>query len=187
MLRAGRGGVSVDAQIIELLHEIRRTPAALAALAAPAPAPAPALDAPAAPALASFKPAGVPPVVSYGGKAMFAGAGALAAMAAPMAQAAPVVTAPNPAHTLAPTAPESAQKRKARKVQGVQLDTGTSGLGAARYNRIKAAVMAGKLKPSTRALQTAEGGSGDVVRAYLQQLEKDGVTVRKGRGYVLAK
>jgi hypothetical protein len=212
LLRAGRGGtMSTDQQILELLHEIRGTPGLLGAPVAPAQTVAPA----AAPALASFKPvgtvapAGVPTGLSYGSKMTLAGAGALAAMAAPMAQAAPVVTAPNPAHTLAPTAPnpahslastapesahtvaptapELAQKRKARKVQGVQLDTGTTGLGAARYNRIKAAVMAGKLTPSTRAIQGAEGGSGDVVRAYLQQLEKDGVTVRKGRGYVLAK
>jgi len=38
-----------------------------------------------------------------------------------------------------------------------------------------------------RAVQKLEGGSQDVVTAYLKQLESDGVIVRKGRGYAVVK
>jgi hypothetical protein len=101
--------------------------------------------------------------------------------------------APKQAHTGAPEQAQSATQPAAKKrvrtatarAQGTKLDTGTTGHAATRYNRIKAAVKAGKLKPSTRALQAAEGGGGAVVAAYLQQLETDGVIVRTGRGYEL--
>ena len=69
---------------------------------------------------------------------------------------------------------------------GDKLDSAVSGKGATRYNRVKTAVRAGKLKPSMRAIQLAEGGGGIVVRRYLQQLEAEGVIVRAGRGYALA-
>lgn len=183
---ASAGAQPVNVQILELLHRVHGAPVAPATSAEIA-----------APALSSFKSV-VPSAKSangpsYSSKMTFAGAGAgaLAAMAAPaMAHTAPAVpiSAPEPAHTDAPSAPVPAQsvskKRSAVQV-GAKLDTGTTGNAATRYNRIKLAVQSGKLKPSTRAVQAAEGGGGDVVKAYLQQLEKDGVTVRAGRGYAL--
>ena len=69
---------------------------------------------------------------------------------------------------------------------GDKLDSAVSGKGATRYNRIKTAIRAGKLKPSMRAIQAAEGGGGIVVRRYLQQLETEGVIIKAGRGYALA-
>lgn len=174
---ASAGAQPVNVQILELLHRVHGAPVVPATSAEIA-----------APALPSAKSANGP---SYSSKMTFAGAGALAAMAAPaMAHTAPAVpiSAPEPAHTDAPSAPVPAQsvskKRSAVQV-GAKLDTGTTGNAATRYNRIKLAVQSGKLKPSTRAVQAAEGGGGDVVKAYLQQLEKDGVTVRAGRGYAL--
>lgn len=124
------------------------------------------------------------------------GIGAAAATSASAAPASPVAptsaptSAPEPAQSAAPGASVPAQSpTRARPAQqvGSKLDTGTTGNAATRYNRIKSAVQSGALKPSTRALQAAEGGGGDVVRAYLQQLETEGVTVRAGRGWVLAK
>jgi len=70
---------------------------------------------------------------------------------------------------------------------GSKIDTGTSGNAAMRYGRVKAAVAAGRLRPSVRAIQASEGGGGIVARRYLQQLESDGVIVRKGRGYAVVK
>lgn len=114
LLRAARGGtLSVDQQILQLLHELRGTPGALAAPVAPA-----QIAAPVAPAPVSFKPAGTvapagaPVGVSYSSKAMLAGAGALAAVAAPMAvhaaphaPAVPAAGAAKLPHLNAPAAP----------------------------------------------------------------------------------
>ena len=90
------------------------------------------------------------------------------------------------------SAPPSSNKApaKAKKVRstsavadGQKRDTGTQGKAAGRYERIKSAVAAGKVKPSIRALQAEEGGGSLVARRYLHQLEADGVTVRSGKGW----
>ena len=85
---------------------------------------------------------------------------------------------------------QSAKKARARRstaiTEGTKIDAGTSGNAAARYNRVKAAVKAGQLKPSIRAIQKAEGGGPIVVQRYLRQLEADGVTVRAGQGWKAA-
>lgn len=207
LLRAARGGAqSVDAQLLALLHELRGTPVHMA-MQAQAVAPAGQV-----PALVSFKPVGTvapssaPVGVSYSSKAMMAGAGLLAATAAPVAHSAPAVpaqpahptpagateaaaTVPTQAHPGVPTQAQpdtlkSLKKRAATAVpDGSKIDTGTTGNAAMRYGRVKAAVKAGKLKPTVRAIQAKEGGGGLVVRRYLQQLEADGVITRKGRGY----
>jgi hypothetical protein len=273
LLRASRGGaLSVDAQLLALLHELRGTPGQLAELcnsaisAAPSPVQAPAL---AAPAPASFKPAGaVAPKdastgLAYSSKAALAGAGALAALSAPMVQAAPQVQpqAKAPAVPLASPAngalgasetvqsgasvsvqshalesapagasetvqsaasvsvhpgasvsvqshalelapagaaetvqtgasvsvQSEAKKPRVKRAVSAKLDTGTDGKAGARFKRIKAAVKAGKIRPSIRGIQAVEGGSQDVVLDYLRQLETEGVIVRNGRGFAVVK
>ena len=97
--------------------------------------------------------------------------------------------APEQAHPASPSAGKTDAPKRAWTATAVpdgdKLDSAVSGKGATRYNRVKAAVKAGKLKPSMRALQIAEGGGGIVVRRYLQQLETEGIIVRSGRGYAL--
>jgi hypothetical protein len=87
-------------------------------------------------------------------------------------------------------APAQGQPKQRKKTvvpaDGSKLDTGTTGKASTRYHRIKVAVKAGKLKPSMRAIQAAEGGGDVVITRYLQALEKEGVTVRKGRGWTTA-
>jgi hypothetical protein len=39
------------------------------------------------------------------------------------------------------------------------------------------------LAPRVRVLQAAEGGGTITVRAYLQEMEREGFIVRDGRGY----
>ena len=117
LLRAARGGVlSIDQQILQLLHELRGTPGTLAAPAqavalatpaapiqpAPPPSQAPALASPSFKPAGTVAPAGVPVGVSYRSKAALAGAGVLGAMgAAPMAHSAPAV----PMQAKAPAVP----------------------------------------------------------------------------------
>ena len=95
------------------------------------------------------------------------------------------------AHPASPSAGKTDAPKRAWTATAVpdgdKLDSAVSGKGATRYNRVKAAVKAGKLKPSMRALQIAEGGGGIVVRRYLQQLETEGIIVRAGRGFALVK
>ena len=76
--------------------------------------------------------------------------------------------------------------RAKRAILKAKLDTGTDGKAGARFKRIKAGVVAGKIRPSIRGIQAVEGGSQDVVLDYLRQLETEGVIVRAGRGYALA-
>jgi hypothetical protein len=55
-----------------------------------------------------------------------------------------------------------------------------------RYQRLRAGVLAGQIKPSVRALREAGGGGTDTVRRYLQQLAAEGVITKEGQGYSLA-
>lgn len=77
--------------------------------------------------------------------------------------------------------------RVTRVEDGQKLDTGTEGKAAARYQRVRAAVASGQVKPSVRAIQSAEGGGTVVVRRYLQTLVDEGLIERKpnGQGYAL--
>jgi hypothetical protein len=80
-----------------------------------------------------------------------------------------------------------AKIKKARTITAVtdgdKKDTGTRGKASARYERVKAAVLAGHLKPSVRSVQAEEGGGTLVARRYLQQLAADGVIERSGQGW----
>ena len=93
-----------------------------------------------------------------------------------------------PKHT-----PAAKTKRKTIKTRAAaassKIDTGTTGKAAGRYNRIKAAVAAGTLKPSVRAIQEVEGGSNEIVMGYQSALVRDGVIKLNGtgRGYELVK
>ena len=162
-------------------------------------------SAPAAAATPSFKQSSA--AQRYKGAMLAAGVplAAMGAMGAAIAHPAPVapaafstgVIAPttlDQARFLAPAAPDQAQKvsetatKRVRSAvaDGSKLDAGTSGNSATRYNRIKAAVVAGTLKPSIRAIQEEEGGGTLVVRRYLHKLEEEGVIVQKGQGWVRA-
>ncbi len=77
------------------------------------------------------------------------------------------------------------KKPRAKRAVSAKLDTGIEGKAGARFKRIRAGVLAGKIRPSVRGIQAVEGGSQEVVADYLQQLEADGVIVRKGRGYAV--
>ena len=58
--------------------------------------------------------------------------------------------------------------------------------GDDRYQRLRAGVLAGQIKPSVRALREAGGGGTDTVRRYLQQLAAEGVITKEGQGYTLS-
>lgn len=77
--------------------------------------------------------------------------------------------------------------RVTRVEDGQKIDTGTEGKAAARYQRVRAAVASGQVKPSVRAIQAAEGGGTVVVRRYLQTMADEGLLERKpsGQGYAL--
>lgn len=78
----------------------------------------------------------------------------------------------------------SPRKRAAIEV-GSKRDSGVGDLDGHRYRRIAASVRAGRLKPSIRAIQAAEGGGTATVRGYMQQMERDGVIERNSKGYAL--
>ena len=58
--------------------------------------------------------------------------------------------------------------------------------GDDRYQRIRAGVLAGSIRPSVRAIRDAGGGGTETVRRYLQQLAAEGAIVKEGQGYALA-
>lgn len=68
-----------------------------------------------------------------------------------------------------------------------QLRAGTSAATVdARYERVKAAVLEGSLKPSVRSVQSAFGGSTLSARRYLHQLAVEKVLEPSGRGWARA-
>lgn len=158
LLRSARGGApSVDQQILELLHELRGTPAA----------PVPAFDAPAdalpAPALA---PADAP-------------ADALTVrrrseLGRLLVRKTPKPSASEQTHPV--TRKASVRQRKSTAVAaGAKCDTGTGPNDGARYRRVKAAVQARTLAPGLRAIQQAEGGGAPTVRGYLTAMCGEGI------------
>lgn len=99
-----------------------------------------------------------------------------------------VITQTQPAEVKTITEkPVKAKKSRTAKpvTDGKKMDSGTEGKTAARYKRIKAAVIAGTLKPSTRSLNAAEGAGNVVSCRYLAKLAEEGVIERKGRVWVL--
>lgn len=55
-----------------------------------------------------------------------------------------------------------------------------------RYQRLRAGVLAGEIKPNVRALRDAGGAGTETVRRYIRQLADEGVIVPAGKGYALA-
>jgi len=109
----------------------------------------------------------------------------LGAMAAPMATYAPPLPTPPsisvPAVLQAPATVLAQAQPQAQ--QAVPTEESTA---AERYARVKAAVLAGRIKPSVRSVQ-AEAASGTLLaRRYLQLLAAEGVLVRAGQGWALA-
>lgn len=78
-------------------------------------------------------------------------------------------------------------RRSTAATSGGRRDTGTDAADGSRFQRIRAAIKAGTLRPGLNAIQKAEGGSAPVVRRYLAELEREGLIRRHGRGYVLSK
>jgi hypothetical protein len=87
----------------------------------------------------------------------------------------------------AATAPSKAKKaaRRSLTVPGVKVDTGVGERDGARYQRVREGVLTGRIKPSQRGIQAAEGGGIKTVRGYLAELEREGVTHRHGQGWKL--
>lgn len=99
-----------------------------------------------------------------------------------------VITQTQPEQVKTDTAkPTKAKKTSAAKpvTDGKKMDSGTEGKTAARYRRVKAAVIAGTLKPSTRSINAAEDAGNVVSRRYLARLAEEGVIERDGRVWVL--
>lgn len=118
--------------------------------------------------------------------------GAARATVAAQSQPAPVptVAAESPAHEATVTTASRSKRQPAPRKRvtvevGSKRDSGVGDLDGHRYRRIVASVRAGQLTPSVRAIQRSEGGGTVTVRGYLQQMERDGVIERQGRGYAL--
>lgn len=163
------------------LLRVRRGLSIAAAPAAFAAAPIPAA------AVASKAPA----VKSIGGRyaAPLAASLVAPAIAAPVpAIIAPAATAPSAATTLQPAAAaaNNPAKRKAVQRSAAVRDTGTSADDGARFERVRAAILAGKVKPSLRAIWKSERASQRVAARYLAAMESAGDLKRHGQGYVLA-
>lgn len=160
-----------------------------AAFAAPAPAsPAPQSLAAAAPSTSTIRysvPLATVPAMPDRAHADTADR-ARASTPAPAERADAGTVQPTPASAKASRSQRRAP-RATRVEDGQKLDTGTEGKAAARYRRVRAAVASGQVKPSVRAIQSAEGGGTVVVRRYLQTMADEGLIERKpsGQGYVL--
>jgi hypothetical protein len=79
-------------------------------------------------------------------------------------------------------------RKTASKPTGKQMDTGTTGKSATRYNRIKAGVLSGYIRPSINAIVNLEGEfvGQSVAREYVEAMEKEGVLVKEGRFWKVA-
>lgn len=135
-------------------------------------------------------PKGIPPAVPSWGRyalpasALAAGAGLLmpytaqAGAVLARAQAAATDAAPAHADALVTAAPPAPPDHAAASIDAPADDD-------ARLLRVKVGIEAGRIKPSIRAIYTAEGASQEVARRYLVELEQAGVIERAGRGYAL--
>jgi len=162
---------------------------------------------PAVPVPATFKRTETvsPKEIYYPSKAFIAAGLPFAAMAAPMVHAAPHVpvapsaTVPTQGHLSnvpvsvhqvhedsTATKTVRVRVRKSTAIaDGKKQDTGTEGKSAGRYERVKAGVLAGQIKPSVRGIQAVEGGGKEVVSRYIKKLAQDNVIEREGRGWRL--
>lgn len=216
LLRAAHGGtLSVDSELLALLTELRDRPSALAAPVAPvqvsyrpagavAPTAAPvglsygmfgagalgAMAAPVAhssPAVPMEAKAPTTPLVSPAGSASeTVQTGASVSVQSRNAKSVQSGASDMATTTASVSVQSDAKKSRVKRAVSAKLDTGTDGKAGARFKRVKAGVVAGKIRPSIRGIQSVEGGSQDVVLDYLRQLETEDVIVRHGRGWTLA-
>jgi len=173
--------------------------------AAPAPTPAPAYSTPVAQRWAAGVTLAAIPAAAFAAPSVTVTAPVTADTETPRAATVPTATTPTameqavtpeaatpPAVTTAtvmqedtatnPTVVELAATPKPARERTVTASAATTRV---RYERIRAGIVTGTIKPSVRAVQSAEGGGTAEVRACLQQLERDGVLVRSGQGWAL--
>ena len=125
-------------------------------------------------------PGGTPAAVPTNNSALRWLAAGIPLAAAPAAFAAPSVTVTAPAPAEMPAAGSAEPLKRATDDEQ-------------RYQRILAAVRAGEITPSVRAIQSAEresspdgrGCATTTAMRYLRRMERDGVIDSAGRGYVL--
>ena len=196
LLRAGRAAsVASVADPLVLPAEPRRASYAHGTEAAPAGVPA-ALPSAARRWLAAGVPLAAIPAAAFAAPGVTVTVPAVAATPAsatvtPEQHPAPAPTVTAPPHTAATATTEKQSRRTASRCKraaveiGSKRDSGVGDLDGHRYRRIVASVRAGRLKPSIRAIQTAEGGGTATVRGYMQQMERDGVIERTSKGYAL--
>lgn len=127
----------------------------------------------------------------------FAVPAAIAATGAAQAVEAPKPPTPAPAdatpaqgETVAESLQQVKQNRYTKatpKKAGKQMDTGTKGKAAGRYERLKKMVVARQIKPSINALYALDGEhvSKPTAREYLEAMERDGIVKKHGKGWVL--
>lgn len=111
-----------------------------------------------------------------GGLAGLAGMAHALPTIAPAPQEHSQMTTPDHSHLTTPSKPKKARAKAA----GEQMDTGTTGIAATRYNRIKQGVINRKTRPSINALVNLTGEQiGDKrAREYLDAMVRDGVLVK---------
>ena len=82
--------------------------------------------------------------------------------------------------------PNKKQKpARERAPQGLQKDTGTLGKAGNRYSELKKSVLAGRTRPSVRAIRTFCGCNQTVANRYIDSLASEGVIERSGQGWKL--
>lgn len=150
------------------------------------------VDAPQPPAAGGNK---APLLLSCGGRyanaviAPFAVSLAAPAVTAPVpAISMPAATAPTAAVTLhmpiKATASDAAPKQKVKRT--AMQDSGVGEEDGARFVRVRAAILAGEIKPSQRDIWKAVRASQRVAARYLAEMEAAGELKRQGRRHVLA-
>lgn len=77
-------------------------------------------------------------------------------------------------------AASDAMKRSAQQDSGIGEDDGT------RYQRVRADILAGILRPSLRPIYEVHGATQEVAKRYLAAMEAQGELQRQGKGYVLS-
>ena len=123
--------------------------------------------------------------------AVIAATGAAQAAEAPKPPTpAPAGATPAQGETVAESLQQVKQNRYTKatpKKAGKQMDTGTKGKAAGRYERLKKMVVARQVKPSINALYALDGEhvSKPTAREYLEAMERDGIVKKHGKGWVL--
>ena len=72
--------------------------------------------------------------------------------------------------------------KQERKIKGKAQDTGTQGANAARYKRIKNAVLNERVKPTLNGVKTAAQCANETAQNYLAAMHKEGLLSRSDKG-----